>query len=221
MTLAHRAAETGPGRSAASAHAAGGHAAPHYPGVRFVDCTRIAPEAWANGAGVTRMIARRAGADGDADWRISLATLEGSARFSQFPGIDRTLVPVDDASVELHLQDGHLIALPTQPAHFSGDLLMWTSGIVRPTHVLNVMTRRAACRAAVVVTTHSRRITPAATHLLICAAGQWHVGSALLSTQTLVPLHGLWLEGRGEELDLRPAAPESRLISIAIEPAAP
>jgi hypothetical protein len=36
-----------------------------------------------------------------------------------------------------------------------------------------------------------------------------------------VPLHGLWLEGRGEELDLRPAAPESRLISIAIEPAAP
>ncbi|RQS04348.1 HutD family protein [Burkholderia sp. Bp8991] len=192
--------------------------ASHYPSVRFIDCAQVEPEAWANGAGVTRTIASRIDSDGNVDWRISLATLDGSARFSQFPGVDRILVPVDNSSVELRAQDGHLVAHPIVPAYFPGDLPVWTTDIVRPTHVLNVMTRRAACRATVSVATHSRRVTPAPTHLLICAAGQWRFSSASLSTQTLLPMHGLWLDGRSEELDLQSDALDSRLISIAIEP---
>ncbi|CAN0626004.1 conserved protein of unknown function [Burkholderia multivorans] len=219
MTPLHFAGGGGRETPAAIERAAGGQPASRYPCVQFIDCGRIAPESWANGSGVTRTIASRTGADGNIDWRISLATLDGSARFSRFPGIDRLLVPVDDTSVELHAQDGHLIARPTEPAQFPGDLQIWTSGIARPTHVLNVMTRRTACQATVVVATHSCRVTPASTHLLICAAGQWRVGSALPGTQTLLPLHGMWLDGHGEELDLKSAAPESRLISIAIEPA--
>lgn len=192
--------------------------ASHYPSIRFIDCALVESEAWANGAGVTRTLANRIDADGNVDWRISLATLDRSARFSQFPGIDRILVPVDNTSVELRTQDGHLVAHPIVPAHFPGDLPVWTTDIVRPTHVLNVMTRRVACRAIVTVATHSRRITPAPTHLLICAAGQWRFSSASLSTQTLLPMHGLWLDGRSEELDLQSDALDSRLISIAIEP---
>ncbi|MBN3778638.1 HutD family protein [Burkholderia sp. Ac-20345] len=192
--------------------------ASHYPSVRFIDCAQIEPEAWANGAGVTRTIANQLDADGNVDWRVSLATLDGSARFSQFPGVDRILVPVDNTSVELRAQDGHLVAHPIVPAHFPGDLPVWTTDIVRPTHVLNVMTRRAACRATVSVATYSRRVTPAPTHLLICAAGQWRFSSASLSTQTLLPMHGLWLDGRGEALDLQSDALDSRLISISIEP---
>ncbi|RQR69259.1 hypothetical protein DIE11_33410 [Burkholderia sp. Bp9012] len=195
------------------------HPAPsshRYPSVQFVDCVQIVPEAWANGAGVTRTVARRISADGDADWRVSLATLDGSARFSQFPGMDRTLVPIDDTQVELNVQDGQLIARSTQPACFPGDLLVWTSGMTRSTTVLNVMTRRDACRAAVTVTTHSRRITPAPAQLLISASGQWRVESSLLSAVSLGSMQGLWVEGRVEELDLRPVAPGSRLILIAI-----
>ncbi|WP_322074451.1 HutD/Ves family protein [Burkholderia cepacia] len=191
--------------------------ASHYPSIRFIDCAQVAPEPWANGAGVTRTIASRIDPDGNVDWRISLATLDGSTRFSRFPGVDRILVPVDNTSVELHAQDGHLVAHPIVPAHFPGDLPVWTTDIVRPTHVLNVMTRRVACRATVTVATHSRRLKPAATHMLICASGQWRFSSASLSTQTLLPMHGLWLEGRGEELDLSSVALDSRLISIAIE----
>ncbi|MBR8168059.1 HutD family protein [Burkholderia cenocepacia] len=201
------------------AHAGSASSASHYPSVRFIDCAQVAPEAWANGAGVTRTIASHIDPDGNVDWRISLATLDGAARFSRFPGVDRILVPVDNTSVELHAQDGHLVAHPIVPAHFPGDLPVWTTDIVRPTHVLNVMTRRAACRATVTVATHSRRVTPAPTHLLICASGQWRFSSASLSTQTLLPMHGLWLDGRGEELDLKSDALDSRLISIAIEPA--
>lgn len=193
--------------------------ASRYPSVRFIDCTRIEPEPWVNGAGVTRTIASRTGPNGSIDWRISLATLDGSARFSQFPGVDRILVPIDNTSVELRAQDGHLVAHPIVPAHFPGDLPVWTTDIARPTHVLNVMTRRASCQAAVSVATHSCRVTPAPTHLLICAAGQWRFGSASLSTQTLLPMHGLWLDDRGEELDLQPDSLHSRLISIAIESA--
>ncbi|KVE29650.1 hypothetical protein WI93_09370 [Burkholderia vietnamiensis] len=192
--------------------------ASRYPSVRFIDCARVEPEAWANGAGVTRTIANRLDADGGVEWRISIATLDGSARFSQFPGVDRILVPVDNTSVELHAQDGHLVAHPIVPAHFPGDLPVWTTDIVRPTRVLNVMTRRAACRATVSVATHSRRITPAPTHLLICAAGQWRFSSASLSAQTLLPMHGLWIDSRSEALDLRSDALDARLISIAIEP---
>ncbi|RQS57015.1 hypothetical protein DID96_36925 [Burkholderia sp. Bp8963] len=192
--------------------------AAHYSSVRFIDCTQVAPEAWANGAGLTRTIASRIDRDGNVDWRVSLATLDGAARFSQFPGVDRILVPVDNTSVELRAQDGHLVAHPIVPAHFPGDLPVWTTDIVRPTHVLNVMTRRVACRATVTVATHSRRVTPAPTHLLICAAGQWRFSSATLSTQTLLPMQGLWLDGRSEELDLQSDALDSRLISIAIEP---
>lgn len=195
--------------------------ASHYPSVRFIDCAQVAPEAWVNGAGITRTIANCIDPDGNVDWRISLATLDGSARFSRFPGVDRILVPVDNTSVELHAQDGHLVAAPIEPAHFPGDSPVWTRDIVRPTQVLNVMTRRAACRATVSVATHSRRVTPAPTHLLICAFGEWRFNSASLSTQTLLPMHGLWLDGRGEVFDLKPAAPDSRLISIAIEPVEP
>lgn len=191
--------------------------ASHYPSVRFIDCAQVESEAWVNGAGVTRTIANRIDSDGNVDWRISLATLDGSARFSQFPGVDRILVPVDNLSVELRAQDGHLVAHPIVPAHFPGDLPVWTTDIVRPTNVLNVMTRRAACRATVSVATHSRRVTPAPTHLLICATGQWRFSSASLSTQTLLPMHGLWLDGRREEIDLQSDALDSRLISIAIE----
>ncbi|KVN14842.1 hypothetical protein WT09_16175 [Burkholderia stagnalis] len=203
------------GSGATARHALSSH---RYPSVQFVDCVRIAPEAWANGAGVTRTVATRIGSRGNAEWRVGLATLDGSARFSQFPGVDRTLVPIDDTPVELNVQDGKLIARPMQPACFPGDLLVWTSGMTRSTTVLNVMTHRDACRAAVIVTTHSRRITPAPAQLLICASGQWRVASSLLSAVSLGSMQGLWVEGRAEELDLRPVAPGSRLVLIAIHP---
>ncbi|WP_109477509.1 HutD family protein [Paraburkholderia sp. C35] len=191
-------------------------AQPSHASIRFFDCTSLAPEPWANGGGTTRTVAQQSTDDHALDWRVSIATLDGPAKFSVFSGLDRTLVLLDEGTVELHSQDGASVARPGQPVQFSGDLLMWASMSVRPVNVLNVMTRRGACHAAVSVATHSMRVSPASTHLLLCVAGEWRVGSSLLNSVSLQPMTGIWLEGRREEIDLHAVGLGARLVSIGI-----
>ena len=181
--------------------------------VRFFDCTRIAPQAWANGAGTTRTIAR--GMEGA--WRVSLAELSGAAKFSQFAGFDRTLTLLDDETVDLHSQDGQLNARAGQPVHFSGDLHVWVTLPARPVNVLNVMTRRDTCGSRVSVATHCARITSAISQILFCVSGQWSIESALLRDVSLGPLTGIWLDGLHEDIDMNPHGPGAQLVSIAID----
>lgn len=185
--------------------------------VRFIDCMRVPPEPWANGGGTTRTLARGPEQHGAAPWRVSIAALDGPAKFSQFAGYDRTLLPIDDSAIDLHSQDGQLLARTGQPVQFSGDLHVWVNLPARPVNVLNVMCKRGAFRAHVSVATHSLRVTPTATHLLVSLAGQWNVESALLRGVTLPPLKALWISGRPEELALRPSGPGAQLASIGIE----
>ncbi|WP_321890281.1 HutD/Ves family protein [Paraburkholderia bannensis] len=185
--------------------------------VRFIDGTRLAAEPWANGGGVTRTLARGPEHGGAAAWRVSIATLDGAAKFSQFPGYDRTLLPIDDGMIDLRSQDGQLLARAGQPVHFSGDLHVWVNLPARPVKVLNVMCKRGVARARVSVAAHSMHVTPATTHLLVSLAGQWSVESTLLRGVTLPPLHALWISGRPEELALRPSGPGAQLASIAID----
>ncbi|WP_042291637.1 HutD/Ves family protein [Paraburkholderia mimosarum] len=187
--------------------------------VRLIDCMRVPPEPWANGGGTTRTLARSPEQHGATPWRVSIATLVGPAKFSQFAGYDRTLLPIDDNAIELHSQDGQLLARGGEPVHFSGDLHVWVVNLpARPMNVLNVMCKRGAYRARVSVAAHSLHVTPAPTHLLVSLAGQWNVESALLRGVTLAPLNALWVSGRPEELALRPSGPGAQLASIAIEP---
>jgi uncharacterized protein len=204
---------------AANARATGPAKLPTHASIHFIDCANLATQAWANGGGTTRTIAKQTGDDG-IDWRISLATLNGPAKFSQFPGIDRTLLLLDDGAVDLHSQDGASFVRPGQPVHFSGDLLIWASVPAQPVDVLNVMTRRGAYRATLNVAAHSLRITPAATQFVLCVAGQWSVASSLLNGVSLQPMTGIWFDGRREEIDLHAIGPGARLVSIAIDPLA-
>lgn len=181
--------------------------------LHFFDCLALEPEPWANGAGETRTIAR----DPNNGWRVSLASLTGAARFSQFPGFDRILLPAGDDTVELHTQDGQLVARRGQPVQFPGELHVWLAAPARPTQVVNVMTRRTSLRATLSVVSHSARIAPASTQLLIALSGKWSLQSALLHEVALAPLCGIWLEGRGESLDLQTQEPGALLASIAIE----
>ena len=70
--------------------------------------------------------------------------------------------------------------------------------------------------AAVSVATHSLRVTPASTHIVLCVAGEWRVGSSLLNSVSLQPMTGIWFEGRREEIDLHAVGLGARLVSIAI-----
>lgn len=100
----------------------------------------IEPEPWANGLGVTRVLAARPA------WRISLAEIEGRMPFSPFLGADRVLIPLTAAGVTLEI-DGVERPVPVHTGQaFRGEdhVVADTSGD-RAT-VVNFMTRRSTGR---------------------------------------------------------------------------
>ena len=63
---------------------------------RLIQYASLRPTPWKNGGGVTTELAMSppgAGLD-NFDWRVSLASIAEDGPFSQFPGVDRTLVMV-------------------------------------------------------------------------------------------------------------------------------
>ena len=55
---------------------------------------------WANGGGITREVAVRADAEGF-QWRVSLAEVASSGPFSEFPGVERTIVLLSEGQLVL------------------------------------------------------------------------------------------------------------------------
>jgi uncharacterized protein len=189
--------------------------------VRLIDCMRLPPEPWANGGGTTRTLARDPALHDDPLWRVSIATLDGVATFSQFIGYDRTLLPMEAGTIDLYVQDEKRSARAGQPVHFSGDLHVWARPPAQPVNVLNVMCKRGAYRAQLSVVTQAQHVAPAPTQLLVGLAGHWKVESALLRGVTLAPLNAVWITGRTEQLALIPSDPGAQLASIAIEAVTP
>ena len=121
--------------------------APHL--VRFADCK---PEPWANGGGVTRVIAtgRFSRSSADFDWRLSVADVSTSGAFSTLPGVDRVITLADGPGLLLTI-DGHEHTLdPFRPLPFAGEASTECQ-VVEPTRDFNVMTRRDVCAASVTV----------------------------------------------------------------------
>jgi environmental stress-induced protein Ves len=105
---------------------------------------------WKNGGGETVEIAiSPPGASLDAfDWRISMAHVGSSGPFSQFPGVDRTLVLLAGHGIRLGVAGRGTVSLgrDTPPFAFSGDYPAAAELIDGPIDDLNVMTRRASHR---------------------------------------------------------------------------
>src|SRR3954451_5154614 len=93
-------------------------AAPHL--VRFADCT---PEPWANGGGVTRVIAKGQfdGGSSDYDWRLSVADVSTSGAFSRLPGVDRVIILTDGPGLLLTIDGREHELVPFQPLPFAGE----------------------------------------------------------------------------------------------------
>jgi environmental stress-induced protein Ves len=105
--------------------------------------------AWANGGGTTYQVATSPpGAGLDAfDWRVSLADVEADGAFSSLPGVDRILVLVEGAAMDL-VVDGRAVRLgPFEPVRFDGAAETSCVLTAGPTRDLNVMTRRGRCTA--------------------------------------------------------------------------
>jgi environmental stress-induced protein Ves len=77
---------------------------------------------WKNGGGVTTEIHKATSPAGEINWRLSIADVASDGPFSVFPGIDRWIMVIEGAGMELTI-DGETIRVdrPFEPLYFSGD----------------------------------------------------------------------------------------------------
>jgi environmental stress-induced protein Ves len=114
--------------------------------VRNADLVRVP---WKNGGGTTAEVAAFPEAAGfDAfGWRVSMADVASDGPFSAFPGIDRTLIVVEGAGLELDVEGASYRLDASSPKlSFSGDDATIGRLLAGPIRDLNVMTRRGRFR---------------------------------------------------------------------------
>jgi len=189
--------------------------------VERFDLRRIAAQPWKNGAGLTREIAigPHGASAADFDWRFSVAEVEHAAPFSVFPGIDRCIVLVAGAGLQLRSDDGQLdrrLDVPGEPFHFSGDLPLSAEPVDGPSSDFNVMTRRGRLRSAVSRHQASTHLHADGVALLLCVAGEWYTDEPELTA--LGPLQGLlWRAGPvAIHVEPRRAAPGASLLFVRL-----
>ena len=100
---------------------------------------------WRNGGGVTYEVARWP-AEGEFDWRISIAEVAASGAFSAFPGIDRIIMLVDGPEMVLTVDGDRHALQPLVPFAFDGGSDT-DCQVGEPTRDLNVMTTRGRASA--------------------------------------------------------------------------
>ena len=116
---------------------------------RLIQYASLRPTPWKNGGGVTTELAMSPpGAGlGDFDWRVSLASIAEDGPFSQFPGVDRTLVMVAGDGVLLEVGDQRVVLSPSEPlVEFAGEDRVHATVGGQSTLDFNVLTRRGSYR---------------------------------------------------------------------------
>lgn len=116
---------------------------------RLIQYASLRPTPWKNGGGVTTELAMSPpGAGlGDFDWRVSLASIAEDGPFSQFPGVDRTLVMVAGDGVLLEVGGERVVLSPSEPlVAFAGEDPVHATVSGQATLDFNVLTRRGSYR---------------------------------------------------------------------------
>lgn len=108
----------------------------------------VTPELWANGLGITRVMARRLA------WRLSIADVRGRMRFSPLPGIDRVLIPLGDAALQLNVDGVWHRVEPRRGIRFAGESRVLPSTSGRSVAVVNMMVRRGLADVAWRIDSH-------------------------------------------------------------------
>lgn len=116
---------------------------------RLIQYASLRPTPWKNGGGVTTELAMSPPGAGlvDFDWRVSLASIAADGPFSQFPGVDRTLVMVAGDGVLLDFGDERVVLSPSEPlVEFAGEDAVHATVHGQSTLDFNVLTRRGRYR---------------------------------------------------------------------------
>jgi environmental stress-induced protein Ves len=177
---------------------------------------------WKNDGGVTReIVCQPPGAGTDSfDWRVSIAHIASDGPFSAFAGVDRVITLLEGAGVRLHCTDDgvfdHALNTPLLPFAFAGEAPVQGTLLGGDCHDFNVMTRRAACRAEVMVCRAATTRASAPAGLLMAVRGTWHAGA-----HTLVPGQGLWWSGEPLSWPLACDDHGAALLAVSIHPVTP
>ncbi|MGO4386004.1 HutD family protein [Microvirga sp. 2YAF29] len=110
--------------------------------IRNQDLIRVP---WKNGGGTTAQVASfPEGSTLDTfGWRISMADVASDGPFSSFPEIDRTLIVVEGAGIEIEMAGiSHRLDPASPLLSFPGDVPTQARLLAGPIRDLNVMTRR-------------------------------------------------------------------------------
>lgn len=187
------------------------------PGVRFLRPAGYRTSRWKNGLGETVEVARaparvtQGALLDDFDWRVSYARVVADGPFSEFPGIERTIMVFEGVGMELQLArpDGESIQrlLPFVPFTYFGDTAVHGRLLNGPVRDLNLMCRRSRCAGAIEIVRSSVFLIEehASTVTLLFASGDGAVVEIGGASRNLPALHSVLVHGACE-LSIRPFA---------------
>jgi len=180
-----------------------------------IDVEALPVTSWKNGGGLTRTLAISPpeAAFDDFDWRISIAEVASSARFSAFPGVDRTILLLDGAGMILGCNGRvHPLTTPFTPYAFSGDDVVRYRLVNGATRDFNVMTRRGRAQADVKIwpSDFQPHVT-ADTAILYCARGACHIDSTQLHSG-----QALRIDRPDQKIHFVPQTPDALTIAVLI-----
>lgn len=182
---------------------------------RRFDVDTIAPTRWKNGAGLTREIAvwPPGAAMGEFDWRLSVAELQRDAPFSAFAGVDRCIVVLDGAGMQLVDDRGAQVQAlqPLEPWAFEGERVLQAELPLGPCRDFNVMTRRGRWRAAVHVLRDSAEVDAADATLLLAVRGRWRCEGRALG-----PMQGLLWDAAHGPLGVEALDADAALLQVRL-----
>jgi len=109
---------------------------------------------WRNGAGTTTVVAEGPPAEGgpatEPAWRISIATIDRSAPFSEFAGVDRLLMPLSPAGLDLVIDGRRVRGEAFDVLPFAGESAVEAVDVRGTGLDLNLMTRRGSAAGTLV-----------------------------------------------------------------------
>jgi environmental stress-induced protein Ves len=159
---------------------------------------------WRNGAGTTTVVAEGPTSAGTTEplWRVSIATIGRSAPFSEFVGVDRLLMPLSEAGLDLAVDGRRVHVRGSSVLAFAGESEVEAVDVVSPGLDLNLMTRRggaegrlSAVRVPAVLEVAEHEVAVA-----VVVAGEVRVGDDALGELDALLVDGaasLAVAGRG------------------------
>lgn len=187
------------------------------------DRAQLPATPWKNGGGVTREIAcwpPGAGL-GDFEARVSIARIAADGPFSAFAGVDRQILLLDGGGVQLSSPDGaalHRLDQPLAPFAFAGEAAVEARLLAGPSSDFNLMTRRAALRAELLVLREPSELSACPQGLLFAAQGDWQARAVGSDKLSLHAGQGLWWDAGGPAWQLAPPTPDAALIAVQLWP---